>query len=111
MFNNINDNTYAHLNNASNIINLNNIRTNLQKNGYNNNPYVDKTEISSNAMELFQRDMDIKKFTQFLSETKDDNSYLDRMKELFASGVVDVSDDDVIQKLVNNDKLWQDLEL
>ena len=111
MFNNINDNTYAHLNNASNIINLNNIRTNLQKNGYNNNPYVDKTEISSNAMELFQRDMDIKKFTQFLSETKDDNLYLDRMQELFASGVVDVSDDDVIQKLVNNDKLWQDLEL
>ena len=65
MFNNINDNSTDFLYNSqlerqSNIINLNAIRANAQRSAYaiNNNPYVDKTEISANAIELFQRDCD-----------------------------------------------------
>ena len=61
MFNNINDNNLLNLNTASNVVQLANIRSNLQKSGYNNNPYVDKTEISANAMKLFQKDLDIHK--------------------------------------------------
>jgi len=37
MFNNINDNNLLQFNKSSNIINLNNIRSNLKKNGYNSN--------------------------------------------------------------------------
>lgn len=113
MFNNINDNnTYnSQLGNASNIINLNAIRANIQKSGYASNPYVDKTEISSDAMALFQRDLDINKFTKIATSDKEDTSHLDRMKELFDSGVVDVYEDDVLSELVTNTKLWDDLEL
>ena len=65
MFNNINNNNgfsygNSQLNNASNVINLASIRANLQKSGYASSPYVDSSEISSNAMQLFQKDMDIK---------------------------------------------------
>lgn len=116
MFNNINDNNNglfynSQLNNASNVINLASIRANFQKTGYSSNPYVDKTEISSNAMQLFQRDLDINKFTKIATSDKEDTSHLARMKELFNSGVVDVFEDDVLKELVTNSKLLGDLEL
>ena len=117
MFNNINDNNdlllNSQLSNKSNIINLAAIRANAQKNAYsiNNNPYVDKTEISANAIELFQRDCDINKFNKIAMSDANDLSHLDLMNELFSQGVVDVHEDDVLSSLVTNSKLWDDLEL
>ena len=72
---------------------------------------VDKTEISSNAMELFQRDLDINKFTKIATSDKDNISYLEKMQELFKNGVVDPFEDDVLKVLVTNSKLLGDLEL
>ena len=114
MFNNINDNNLDLLYNSqysNNVVNIASARAALQKGGYASSPYVDKTEISANAMELFQKDVDIKKFTQILTENPDDNSHLERMQELFNDGVVDVFEDDVLESLVTNSKLWDDLGL
>ncbi|MBE7710815.1 MAG: hypothetical protein E7Z92_01610 [Cyanobacteria bacterium SIG31] len=118
MFNNINDNGTEYLYNSqldrqSSIINLAAIKANAQKafQATNNNPYVDRTEISANALELFQRDCDINKFNKIAMSDLNDFSHLDRMNELFAEGVVDVFEDDVLSNLVNNSKLWEDLEL
>lgn len=114
MFNNINENNKDLLYNsqfqAGNIVNLSAVRSAFQRNAGNNNPYVDKTEISSNAMELFRRDLDVKKFTQIATSNPEDKSYLDRMQELFSEGVIDAFEDDVIEELVTNQKLWDDLE-
>ena len=109
MFNNINDNNLLQFNSASNVINLTNVRTALQKGGYNTNPYVDKTEISANAMKLFQKDLDIKKFAKIASENPEDLSYLEQIQELFSQGVVDPFEEDVLSELVTNSKLWDDL--
>ncbi len=116
MFNNINDSNKdllynAQLNSMNNVINLASVRANIQKYENNTNPYVDRTEISSNAMELFQRDLDIKKFTQIAISDMEDTSHLDKMKELFSEGVTDVYEDDVLSELVTNSKLRDDLEL
>lgn len=94
---------------ASNVINLASIRANLQKSGYTSSQYVDTTEISSNAMELFQRELDIKKFTKIATSDTEDTSHIDRVKKLFEEGVTDVYEDDVISSLVTNQKLWDDL--
>ena len=114
MFNNIDNGSNSLYNSqlasANNIINLAQIRANINKIN-SNNPYVDKTEISSNAMELFKRDLDIKKFTEIASSDKENLSHLARMQELFKDGVVDVFEDDVLSELVTNSKLWDDLEL
>ena len=117
MFNNINDNNNEFLYNSQlerqgNLVNLALMRANSQKTAYsvNNNPYVDKTEISANAIELFHRDCDISKFTKIAMSDANDFSHLDRMKELFAQGVVDVYEDDVLADLINNPKLWNDIE-
>ena len=96
MFNNINDNNdflyNSQLDKQSNVINLAMLRANTQKVAYSNtnNPYVDKTEISANAIELFQRDCDINKFNKIAMSDSNDFSHLDRMQELFADGVFDV---------------------
>lgn len=118
MFNNINDNSNDYLYNAqlekqSNVINLAALRANAQKTAYSNtlNPYVDKSEISADAIELFQRDCDINKFNKIAMSDPEDFSHLERVKDLFAGGVVDVYEDDVLSSLVTNSKLWDDLEL
>jgi len=118
MFNNINDNNNEYLYNSQlnqheNVVNLAKLRANSNRQVYAKtlNPYVDKTEISSNAIELFQRDCDINKFNKIAMSDADDLSHLDRMKELFSKGVIDVYEDDVLSELVNNSKLWDDLEL
>lgn len=119
MFNNINDNNNDFLYNSqfekqSNIVNLAAIRANAQQSAYgkiNNNPYVDKTEISASAIELFQRDCDINKFNKIALSDSDDFSHLERMNELFAQGVIDVFEDEVLSSLASNTKLWDDLEL
>jgi len=109
MFNNINDNNLLQLDSASKVINLANVRSAFQKNGYSNNPYVDKTEISANAMKLFQKDLDIQKFAKLASQNPEDLSYMEQIQELFSQGVVDPFEEDVLSELVTNSKLWDDL--
>ena len=118
MFNNINDNNTDYLYNSqlerqSNIVNLALMKANAQKvaQGGMTNPYVDRTEISSNALEIFQRDCDINKYNKIAMSDMNDFSHLERMNELFAEGVVDVFEDDVLSSLAKNSKLWEDLEL
>ena len=72
--------------------------------------YVDKTEISSDAMKLFQRDLDIKNFTKLILDSKDDISYLEQMNELFQNGIVDAYEEDILSELASNKKLLDDIE-
>ena len=118
MFNNINDNGTEYLYNSqldkqSNVINLAAMKANAQRafQAANSNPYVDRTESSSNDLELFQRDCDINKFNKIAMSDSENLSHVDRVKELFQDGVIDVFEDDVLSKMVNNSKLWEDLEL
>ena len=53
--------------------------------------------------------MDIKKFTEIATSNQEDKSYIERVQKLFSEGVVDVFEDDVLKELVNNQKLWDDL--
>ena len=113
MFNNINENNrdflYNSQMNTNNVVNIANLRSAYNKNEASKNPYVDKTEISSNAMKLFQRDLDINKFTKLAISNPEDKSYINQVQELFAKGVVDVYEDDVMSELAENEKLWKDL--
>jgi len=118
MFNNINENNdylyNSQLENQSNIIRLASLKANAYNKSAqvnNKNPYVDTSEISANAIALFEKDCDIEKFNKIALSDPEDFSHLDRMKELFSEGVVDVFEDNVLEQLVTNSKLWDDLEL
>ena len=117
MFNNINDNNElfynSQLERQNNVVNIALMRANAQKvaGNYSTNPYVDRSEISANAIELFQKDCDINKFNKIAMSDMDDLSHVNRVNELFAQGVIDVFEDDVLSNLAKNSKLWDDLEL
>ena len=114
MFNNINENNkellYNSQMNAGKVVNLTQLRSAYNRQKDSKNPYVDKTEISSNAMELFQRDLDINKFTKLAISDPEDKSYITRVNALFAEGVVDVFEDDVIPKIAKSKKLLHDIK-
>lgn len=118
MFNNINDNNSSlfynsQLDTQSNVVNLASVKANMNKALFNKNSgvYLDTSEISTNAIKMFQRDCDINKFNKIAMSDPEDLSHLDKMKELFSEGVVDAYEDDVISKLLSNSKLWEDLGL
>ena len=114
MFNNINENNrdlLEQFNTTANIVKISAAKSAFQRNNVSSNPYIDKSEISLDAMKMFQRDLDVKKFTQIATENPEDISYLARMRELFDDGVVDPFEDEVLSELVTNSKLRDDLEL
>ena len=117
MFNNINDNSEylynSQLEKQTSVLNLAALRANANRDMYSkaNNMYVDKSEISANAIELFQKDCDIAKFNKIAMSNLTDESYLGRMAELFREGVVDPFEEDAVENLVTNSKLWDDLGL
>ena len=94
---------------ANNVVNLSLARSAFSKTSYSKSPYVDKTEISSNAMKLFQRDLDINKFTKLAMSDPEDKSYIADVNKLFEEGIIDVFEDDVLSDIAGNEKLWEDL--
>ena len=64
--------------------------------------------ISKEAFYLYQRELDIKNFTKIAMNTESDK---ERMLELFESGVKDPFERFNTDKLANNTKLLNDLDL
>ena len=116
MFNNINDSNIgsfysSQLERQNNIVQLALMRANSQKaSSAEDGSYVDKSEISNSAIELFLKDCDISKFNKIAMSDSENLSHIEMVKELFKQGVVDVYEDDVFSELVTNSKLWDDLE-
>ena len=118
MLNNINDNNKENLLQSplsDRTLGTNNIRF-VNRNAYSSNPYtqglyVDKTDISDMAMQLVERDNDIKKFTKLAMSDADDNSHIALMDELFAQGISDPFEEDILSALSENSDLWDDLGL
>ena len=119
MLNGINDNNElinARLNGQSGI---GNVVTNPIGN---NNPYtkdakynfIDVGDISKDAYYLYQRDKDVKQFTELALSGMEDTSYNDRVEELFAQGVADpflVDNTKVLaDDLMSNKEFVKDIE-
>ena len=67
--------------------------------------------ISEKAVEIYERNADIKKFSNLVLSDNDDNSNDALMKKLFESGVNDPFDEENITKLAGNRKFLKDLGL
>ncbi len=117
MLNNINDNNKDNLLHSplSDTLGTNSVRF-INRNAYSSSPYsqslyIDQTNISDAAMKLYERDNDIKKFTQIALSDMNDNSHIELMEQLFAEGVSDPFDEKTISELSANKDLWDDIGL
>ena len=88
--------------------------TNPLKSNYQNvdkSLLIDETAISNKAIQLYQKEQDIKQFTNLAMSNPEDLSHEDIIANLFDKGVVDPFSDGILGELSQNQKLWNDLAL
>lgn len=82
-----------------------------------NNPYknidksllIDETAISDEAVNLYQREQDIKQFNALAMSNPEDLSHEEIISNLFNNGVSDLFSDESIESLASNEDLLNDL--
>lgn len=77
----------------------------------NSNFLIDSSDISNRAMEMYERENDVKKFTELATSDQENTSHNEMVQELFSKGVVDVFEDSMIAALSTNQSLLDDLNL
>lgn len=95
-----------------NQIGINGIVTNPINNPYKNidkNLLIDETAISNEAIDLYQKEQDIKQFNALAMSDPEDLSHEEIISNLFSKGVSDPLSDEAMEELSNNQKLLEDL--
>lgn len=72
---------------------------------------IDESAISQQAVNLYQKEQDIKQFTLLAMSNPEDLSHEKIISSLFQKGVIDPFSDEAITALSNNDKLLKDITL
>ena len=84
-----------------------------------NNPYskldksllIDETAISSEAVNLYEKEQEVKKFNTLAMSDPENMSHDEIIANLFSKGVLDPLADNVITQLSQNEDLFKDLSL
>ena len=95
-------------------IGVSGVTTNPINNPYKNidrNMLIDETAISNEAVNLYQREQDVKQFTSLVTSNPEDLSHEEIIAGLFGKGVSDPLSDEAVEKLSDNQKLLDDLAL
>lgn len=82
-----------------------------------NNPYknidrnllIDETAISDEAVNLYQKEQDIKQFNNLAMSNPEDLSHEEIIAGLFKSGASDLFSDETMQELSGNEQLLGDI--
>lgn len=108
-------NTGDELNNATlnGQIGVSSVVTNPISNPYKNvdrNLLIDETAISDEAVNLYQREQDIQKFSNLAMSDPQDSSQEEIIASLFSKGVQDLLSDESLESLSSNQKFLEDIE-
>ncbi len=102
------------LNNNKDAMSIGSVVTNPISNPYKNydrSLLIDESAISQQAVNLYQKEQDIKQFTSLAMSNPEDLSHEEIISSLFQKGVVDPFSDEAIEALTNNEKLLRDIAL
>lgn len=105
-------NEELHSSQLGNSIEVSSVVTNPINNPYRNadkNMLIDETAISSEALNLYQRDKDIQKFNTIAMSNPDDLSHEEIVAGLFNKGITDPLSEDAVDGLLDNQKLLEDI--
>lgn len=72
---------------------------------------IDETAISSEAVNLYEREQDIKQFNSLAMSNPEDLSHEEIISNLFNNGVSDPLAEEATASLSSNERLWEDLGL
>lgn len=114
MVNGINLNDELNNTKLSEQIGVSGVVTNPINNPYKNidrNLLIDETAISKEAVNLYEKEQDIRKFSSLAMSDPQDLSHEDIISNLFSKGVADPLSEEALDSLSSNPKLLEDLEL
>lgn len=98
----------AHINGVNSVV------TNPISNPYKNidkNLLIDETAVSTEAINLYQKDQDIQKFKSLAMSDPEDLSHEEIVAGLFNKGGIDPFSDAAVEEISGSPKLLKDLEL
>ena len=96
----------------SGLLGVNSVVTNPINNPYKNidkNLLIDETAISDQAIQMYQKEQDVSKFTKLVMSDPEDLSHEDIIAGLFDKGGIDPFSDEVLSELSTNNNLLKDL--
>ncbi len=70
---------------------------------------VDGSDISTNAMQLYQKELDLKQFTDLTLSDPSDTSHNSIVASKLESGDISFDDEDIINSLFNNPEFISDI--
>ena len=73
------------------------------------NLLVDELDISNDAIKLYQKEMDVRKFAQLALSDPEDFSHNKIVASQLESGILSFSDEEIIDSLFSNQKFFEDL--
>ena len=77
---------------------------------YNRDFLIDESQISKDAIRMYQMEKDVKHFTKLaMSDIENDDTTDALMQKLFSKGVIDIDDENILGDLSQNNKFWNDL--
>lgn len=113
MLNGVNHNDELNNSQLNNQIGVSGVVTNPINNPYKNidkSLLIDETAISNEAVNLYQKEQDVKQFSALAMSNPEDLSHEEIISNLFNSGnVSDLFSDDVLGGLATNQNLMNDL--
>ena len=104
---NIANNNY--INRESNITQITDAQKKYATSPFQSSHFIDSMQISTDALNLYQKEQDIKKFTSLALSDENDSSHLKLVEEAFSKGSISPFFDDNLENLLSNQKLWDDI--
>ena len=89
----------------------NSVATNPLSVDFDSKKSVFLNKLTKTAVNLYERNCDIKNFTKLALSDPENNSHNQIMDELFSRGVIDPTDDEKLMKLSDNSRFLRDLGL
>lgn len=89
----------------------NSVATNPLSVDFDNKKSIFLNKLTKTAVNLYERNCDIKNFTKLALSNPENNSHNEIMNQLFSKGVVDPTDDERLMELSDNSRFLRELGL
>lgn len=102
-------NNSNYISRESNIVQISDAQKKYATSPFKSTHFIDETSISNEAMNLYQKEQDVKKFTSLVLSDDSDMSHLALIEQAFSSGVKSPFTDDMLETLLSNQKFLDDI--
>ena len=99
----------GYINRDTNIVQISDAQKKYATSPFQSTHFVDETQISNEAINLYEKEQEVKKFASLALSDEDDTSHMALIEEAFADGVKSPFTDDMLDELLNNQKFLDDI--